>query len=622
MKLVNLKLSHKGLILVAVPLVCELIFLITLSVLLYQAEAAAAQEANSKSIIFEADLVAQKFLRAGTFLFLYKNTGNPTFEKEYYRILKQLPSECDSLKARTANQPKQHKVAEHIEILAEKTTAILHEIGETMEEGVLPSSNFMHMIDLNKELESALSEITVGLHELVSAEAKIVRSNPNNSKKFRFLVQQCIAAGVVLNIAIALGLASYFNASTIRRLRLLMENTLLLSKEQPLMPALEGADEIAQLDRSFHEMAQALHSAQEKERSMYSALQTSEERIRKIVASMPVGLVIADNAGNIELVNERIHEMFGYDKEELIGKPVAALCTPTNTSDSSAWLQMLKQRSNGKTVEIETQRKNGDTIAIDVSIENLNENDNRRLLINIMDATERHVIEKLKRELVAVVSHDLRTPLTSIQMNLGFMLAGGLGPLTDKSKSILESSERQVNRLIKLVKDLLDIEKIESGTIDLQFRKMTMGSMITQAIEAVSSVAADKNITIGFAGDTTEISADEDRLMQVMINLLSNAIKYSHPNSTIQVQTEMINDFLETRIIDQGQGIPDSHKDLIFERFQQVDGKRDQKEKGGTGLGLAICKALIQQHGGFIGVESTEGKGSTFWFRLPLTEKP
>lgn len=601
------------------PLVCELVFLLVLSGLLNQAESIAAQEANSKSIIFEADRFSRKFLEAGMFLFLYKSTGNPTFEKNYNAFVDVLPSECRNLKARTNDHPAQKRVVEHIEGISKKSIALLQEIRSTMDEGVSPASNLLHMVDLNKELESTLTELNEEIHKLIEAEAAVVRASPESGRRSRYLVQLCIAAGVVLNIAIAVGLAIYFNTSTIRRLKSLVENTLLLSKQQPLKPILDGTDEIAQLDKSFHEMAFALQESADKERAMFTALQTSEERIRSIVASMPVGLVIATADGTIELVNDRIREMFGYESNELIGKHLKLISPQAETLDQKVWMQTLEQKATGRVVETEAQKKNGSIFAVDISIDDLQEPDCKRLLVNIMDATERHAIEKLKKELVAIVSHDLRTPLSSVQMNLAFLVAGGMGQMPDKANKLLQSSELQINRLIKLVKDLLDIEKIESGTVDLQFRTINIDSIIKLSIESVQSIAHDKNLEIEFEGCDTAVNADEDRLMQVLVNLLSNAVKYSNPNDKIQVQAGPVDNFLEVRVIDHGRGIPASHKDLIFERFQQVDSRSDQREKGGTGLGLAICKALIQQHGGLIGVESEENKGSSFWFRLPLS---
>ena len=228
-------------------------------------------------------------------------------------------------------------------------------------------------------------------------------------------------------------------------------------------------------------------------------------------------------------------------------------------------------------------------------------------------------LDRLKKEFVSMVSHDLRTPLTSIGGLLEFLEAGMLGELTEKGKRQVGMAQNDTERLIGLINDLLDIDKLESGLLDMQFGPTDMRTVVNRSIAAVTSLTNARKMTIKVEIAEEELFADADRLVQVVVNLLSNAIKFSPSPSSIEIDCISNDECVTLRITDHGRGIPSSHKEAIFDRFSQVE-IADSKKLGGSGLGLAICKQIIEQHNGKIGVESEEGKGSTFWFELPRVQ--
>jgi signal transduction histidine kinase len=233
------------------------------------------------------------------------------------------------------------------------------------------------------------------------------------------------------------------------------------------------------------------------------------------------------------------------------------------------------------------------------------------------DITERKNIERMKQEFVAMVSHDLRTPLTSIQGFLTLLETGMYGELNEGGAQNLSIAESNISRLIALINDLLDIEKMESGKLQMDLRECPLSEVFDRSVGGVVGFAEQQQIKLAM-GDTNLVAlADRDRLVQVLINLISNAIKFSPKDSLVRVEAVQIDDFVEVRVADKGRGVPPEYRDVIFERFQQVK-STDATKKGGSGLGLAICKAIVEGHGGTIGVISEEGKGSTFWFRVPL----
>lgn len=229
-------------------------------------------------------------------------------------------------------------------------------------------------------------------------------------------------------------------------------------------------------------------------------------------------------------------------------------------------------------------------------------------------------LEKFKKELISVVSHELRTPLLSISASLELFGAGAIGPLSTKASNRLQIAREEAGRLIRLINDLLDIEKMEAGKFVLDISEVQIHDLIKASTEAVSSLADGKNIQLKAAAPASTIYGDRDRICQVLINFLSNAIKFSPNGAIVATAVEINESFVEFRVIDCGRGIPEEMRLSIFDRFFQVD-KSDASERGGSGLGLAIAKAIVEQHDGKIGVDSDLGVGSTFWFRLPLTRQ-
>jgi signal transduction histidine kinase len=263
------------------------------------------------------------------------------------------------------------------------------------------------------------------------------------------------------------------------------------------------------------------------------------------------------------------------------------------------------------------------------------------LLLVLNNITERQAIARMKDEFVSVVSHELRTPITSIRGSLGLLGTGRLGSLSDKGQRMLEIAINNTDRLIRLINDILDLERIESGKITLSKQPCDLAELVQQAVETMQAMADQAGVTLSVSAVSVRFMGDSDRLLQVFTNLLSNAIKFSPKDGTIWLTAKIQNQpitgqqptdanqnshaslqaSIPTLLIcikDQGRGIPADKLDLVFERFQQVD-VSDARQKGGTGLGLPICSAIVQQHGGKIWVESQLNVGSTFYVMLPGT---
>ncbi|GAB1541807.1 hypothetical protein NUACC21_44800 [Scytonema sp. NUACC21] len=233
------------------------------------------------------------------------------------------------------------------------------------------------------------------------------------------------------------------------------------------------------------------------------------------------------------------------------------------------------------------------------------------------DITEQQKIEQMKSEFIGIVSHELRTPLTAIRAALGLLKTGIYDKKPDKFKRMIDIAAIDSERLVRLVNDILDLERLDSGRAVLEKTTCHAADLIQIAVEGVQAIADKQHISFDIHSTDAKVWASADAIIQTLTNLLSNALKFSPPNSTITLSVEQQTNSYLFQITDRGRGIPPEKLEAIFGRFQQVDAS-DARDKGGTGLGLAICRSIIEQHGGQIWVESTIGVGSTFFFTLPF----
>jgi signal transduction histidine kinase len=226
-------------------------------------------------------------------------------------------------------------------------------------------------------------------------------------------------------------------------------------------------------------------------------------------------------------------------------------------------------------------------------------------------------LDRMKRDMVAMINHELRTPLTSLKMFLQMLSEGNYGPISEKAIFRLDAQQQNLLRLIGLINELLEFEKLAAGRMDVDFRRHNMKDVVDHAVSAVSEVAANNGIEIVLpAHYDAELACDGDRIVQVLINFLSNAIKFSPKGSTVAVGLNDEETDLKVTVKDSGPGVPEKYREAIFEKYRQIY-EEGYRHAGGTGLGLPICKLIVELHGGTIGVENnSDGPGSTFWFRI------
>ncbi|VAW89320.1 Osmosensitive K+ channel histidine kinase KdpD [hydrothermal vent metagenome] len=385
----------------------------------------------------------------------------------------------------------------------------------------------------------------------------------------------------------------------------------------------KGNDEISNLTAAFNTMGEELWRTTDSLQELVQTSRANEVRISTVLNNIADGIITTDETGIIESFTLAASKIFGYTEEEVKGKNITLLMPVTYKKAHSEGLQQYI-KNNNKTiidnrVEVEGQRKNGDIFPLELSINEMKIG-NQRLFSGIArDITKHKRTEKLKNEFVSTVSHELRTPLTSISGSLRLIIGGALGDIPSQVKEMLIIANNNTDRLLLLINDILDMQKIEAGNMTFVPCIMEVEPLIKQAVEVNQAYAEQFSINLKIINNqkNIQINADSARLIQVLYNLISNAVKFSPTGSTVELNSIAMDGHINISVIDHGTGIPTSFHNKLFEKFTQADSSNTRKT-GSTGLGLSISKAIIEKHEGEIGFSTEEGAGSCFWFKLPI----
>lgn len=352
------------------------------------------------------------------------------------------------------------------------------------------------------------------------------------------------------------------------------------------------------------------------------ALAHRELELRAILETAVDAIITIDQTGLIEGVNPAVERLFGYSPSELIGHNVAILMPSPERERHDGYLGAYERTGQRKVIgvgrEVSARRKDGSTFPADLAVSQLDLGAGRRFTGVIRDLTERKRIDQLKDEFVSTVSHELRTPLTSLRGSLGLVASGVTGELPPQAKIYVQMALSNAERLGRLISDLLDLEKISSGSLNSRRKVVGLRTLLEQAIAVNDAFAASYQVRLSLDGDFPEIDVvvDEDRLNQVLSNLISNAVKFSPPDRPVEVSVRVGAERVRVNVRDYGPGVSQEFSTRIFQRFAQADSS-DSRSKAGTGLGLSIAKSLVEGMQGQIGFEAAEGGGTCFFIGLP-----
>ncbi len=326
--------------------------------------------------------------------------------------------------------------------------------------------------------------------------------------------------------------------------------------------------------------------------------------------------IVGLREGQLVFANDAAGEILGVPRDELLGRFVFEVIT-IGPADHSQLAEIYAAITAREHIDLEGQpatRVDGTTFAMDLSITPVVHPDLTSVAV-FRDVSHRTEVERLKNEFVSVVSHELRTPLTSIRGSLGLLAGGAVGELSPPAQRMALIATENTERLIRLINDILDLERIESGAVVLDLAPCPAAELIATSLEVIVPLAAETGVDVATGPIAGTVLGDGDRLVQVLVNVLANAVKFSPPGTTVTVAAVPADQDVLFTVRDHGRGIPADQLERIFDRFHQVDAS-DTRQQGGTGLGLAICASIVRQHGGRIWAESTDG-GSTLSFTVP-----
>ncbi len=381
-----------------------------------------------------------------------------------------------------------------------------------------------------------------------------------------------------------------------------------------------STQELNGLAESFNTMSQQL-------RKTITKLDDNSQHLHSIIDNVIDGIITTDREGVIKSFNKSAETIFGHTQDEILSKNINTLL---NNSSKSTYQDYVNSHLNKedddlvvKRLEVAALRKNGKEFPADIAISIIEDQGEPLLISIIRDITKQKRIEQMKSEFISTVGHELRTPLTSISGALGLLKGGAVGLLPTQAQNMVNMATDNCARLTRLINDLLDMEKIISGKISFDIKMHLLNDLINLAVSSNQDYAQKHNVEIctDIPDNSLVVNVDNLRLTQVLSNLISNAIKFSRSGEQVTISIEQKEDKVRVNISDTGIGIPNEFRPHVFKKFSQADGS-DSRQTGGTGLGLAISKELIEYMNGSIGFTSEEGKGSTFYFDLPLAIVP
>ncbi|PWD51544.1 hypothetical protein C8046_13645 [Serinibacter arcticus] len=344
------------------------------------------------------------------------------------------------------------------------------------------------------------------------------------------------------------------------------------------------------------------------------------------LSSVGEGIYGVDRNGVVTFVNPAGARTLGYWAEDLVGVHAHDHLHAFRDDDTPFPYEgcyISEAITKGVTVNSEEdvyRRADGKAVPVEVTASPvLDDGEVTGAVVVFRDVAQRREVERLKNEFIAVISHELRTPLTSIKGSIGLVEGGATGVISPEARRLLAIAGSSVDRLTRLINDILEVERLSSGSDPLNLVDVRVDELVRIAVEQIETLAAQAGVTVDVRDAPGTVRADADRIVQTLVNLLGNAVKFTESGGHITVSGTTTGTFAEIAVADTGRGIPAGQLEAIFGRFEQVDSS-DAREKGGTGLGLAISRGIVGRHGGRIWAESSPGVGSTFRFTLPTAD--
>jgi PAS domain S-box-containing protein len=611
------RLSHRAFLLISIPLICELGFVCVFYCMLQNVEDETRREVHARHILDCSNSLLNAYYQSGMTLGAFLLTRSPDQLQKYEAISARMEKYLGTLESLWHDD--NPEIAASVADVSLKAKTVVE--ASTMAARKIAQGNIIAGVFTLSRTRNDMDELSEKLWSVTNRAHDVLQKSMKVQSEERQKLGVVLWAGIVLNIVVVIGLAIAFNRTTVKRLAVLIDNTSRVAAGRELNPQLGGSDEIAELDRTFHETAVAIDLLRTKERELLSEMMI-------IMESMPVGLVILDERGAVLEVNARLRQMMQLEQGSAIGdmfiNNIIRMSNGTLTYAESpahpAVLMLENLLGTDSLSDAEVVRVDGSVIPVALSISSMKlESEGHAHLLVLIDVSDRKELEKLKRDFMTMVTHDLRTPLASSQIFLEMLESNSYRSLGPETRNSAKEVSRSASRLMILINDLLDIERLESGKLSLAKRPVSIEELFRATTDLVSTVAAQRDVTVDWdVPEELNVLADEERLLQAFANIVFDAVAEAPPTSTIDLfATAKDVEHVELRVSNRDRALSESEVELMFDRFKCVSQRTAGDAPTANGVRLAISKVIMEQHGGDVWVSCTPSDGTVFNLTLP-----
>lgn len=607
-----LKLIHKCLIFCLIVLSVQIGTFVFLATRAHESQQEVERVTYSNKVISYAGEIVENLHEAMFCLSAQVVMPGSQASKRFHAVADKLPALVEDLKSeKLVNQQDR----EDLDAVAKRINFVMDAfriVEEKIETRQSPANLAEYFTLIRLDLKPHVADILEIIGRMTERHSALKQKNASATASSSELVHLMLMSGFATSVLAALAMVIGFNKEISGRIGIISDNILLAAGGRQLKPRQRGDDEIAQLDRQFHTLTQALSEAMENERRLFE--------------NMPVGLITFDQTGRIENANPCAESMLGRSAETIRGQRLSNIVSTNSGGANSAGanLEVVEElisrqatsQVKGEPVRVELKRADHTVFPAEIYAADYQLRNERKLVVSILDITAREEVNKLKEEFISILGHDIRAPLASIDACLSLIIDGAFGDLPDAGIENVRTGRAQCSRLFRLTNELLEMAKLEAGKVVVEARQCSVSNLIDMAVEVVDLDARQRLIEIVKQESDLVVLADVERTVQILQNFLANAVKFSPDGKKVIVLATRESDAVKIAVRDEGPGIDAELVPDLFQRFKQA---KAQDGARGTGLGLAICKMMAECQGGTVGVETAPGAGSTFWLRLPAS---
>ncbi len=581
----NLKLGHKTVVLVILPLVLVIVVISKIPVLQQEVDAAYKADRDCGEATVLLYQISKLSIDAIREVIYFETSGRS--DKYKLRFDKKL-EQIKIRKSKLANR--QGVNTRTLDAFLDQLSLELNHVNESSAEGYLDANRVaavMRFSGLTRKLTSISDK-------MIAEQEKVGRIAHEQFEKKKNELDTYVKLGGPASLAFAVLMAIFFNLDILKQVSMLMSNASRFARGESLLPQMRGSNELAQLDEMFHSMANSINALNEREKSIFKNANDL--------------IFVVDDNYRLIFANDASIALLGREPADLLQTPVAEWNVEIR--------EQLEIARNQENLRFETKLKGAKGLSAEVDVSVHWSASDRSFYCVAHDIGARKELERMKQSFLAMVTHDLRSPIAANQVALEMLLTEkNMATLTPEGERLIRRVLSSDHRLMRMINDLLDMEKLNAGLLSLDVELVSFNDLVEESMASVEPLVGAKNIEIHKDDSDKLILCDSSRIVQVIVNIISNAIKVSKNGQSIEIGFSEDDKNSIISIEDHGPGIPDDFLPVLFDQYTQTGDKTVAKQ--GSGLGLAISKKLIDLHEGDIVVTTTLGEGTTFELHLP-----